>query len=148
MAVVSITSTTTLCIIHSNLLLIFYFYNRLTYHNDMSQPVSTCSPATQPPPLLTLLSYLGARILLFRHWLLSLVGVCARAHLWRCLSASVQVFLSQAVMAAGGVEDVGLELGTDEVVAGEWHGVSGGGIRSHIAPLSTLLLGDRGYQWS
>lgn len=146
MAVVSITLTTTLCIIRSNLLLIFYFYNRLTYHNDTSQPVSTLSLATQPPPSV-LLSYLGARILLLRHWLLSLAGVCARAHLWSCVSASVQVFLSQAVMAAGGVEDVGLELGTDEVVAGEWHGVSGGGIHSHIAPLSTLHLGDSGYHW-
>lgn len=47
-------------------------------------------------------------------------------------------------MTAGGVEDVGLELGADEVVAGEWHGVSGGGIRSHIASLSALHVGGIG----
>lgn len=49
----------------------------------------------------------------------------------------MQVFLTQAIVAAGGVEDVGLELGADEVVAGKWHGASRGGIRSHNAHLST-----------
>lgn len=34
----------------------------------------------------------------------------------------VQVPLAQAVVAAGGVEDIGLELGADGLIAGEGHG--------------------------
>lgn len=33
----------------------------------------------------------------------------------------VQLFLAQAVVAAGGVEDVGLELGADQLVSGQRH---------------------------
>lgn len=44
------------------------------------------------------------------------------------------MLLAQAVVAAGGVEDVGLKLGTDKVITGEGHGAAGGGRRSLIAP--------------
>lgn len=45
----------------------------------------------------------------------------------------MQVPLSQAVVATGGVKDVGLELGAYGFIAGEGHGESGGGICTIIA---------------
>ncbi len=36
-------------------------------------------------------------------------------------TGEMQVFLAQAVVAAGGVEDVGLELGADQFVSGQRH---------------------------
>lgn len=46
----------------------------------------------------------------------------------------MQLPLAQAVVAAGGVEDVGLELGAGGVVAGVEHGGCGGGTCPLIAP--------------
>ncbi|TNN58504.1 hypothetical protein EYF80_031307 [Liparis tanakae] len=52
-------------------------------------------------------------------------GLCCGLLLWRCLcaipSAGVQAPLTQAVVASGGVEDVGLELGADGLIAGQGH---------------------------
>lgn len=46
----------------------------------------------------------------------------------------MQVPLAQAVVAAGRVEDIGLELGADGLIAREGHGERGG---------STLIASDR-----
>lgn len=46
----------------------------------------------------------------------------------------MQVPLAQTLLAAGGVKDVGLELGTDGLIAAEGHGEPRGGACLLIAP--------------
>lgn len=51
----------------------------------------------------------------------------------------MQVLLAQAFMAAGGVKDVGLELGANGLIAGEGHGDSGETLSSVIATSQGIL---------
>lgn len=51
----------------------------------------------------------------------------------------MHVLLAQAFMATGGVEDVGLELGANGLIASEGHGDSEEALGSVIAPSRGIL---------